>query len=50
MSRFRRSLRAALARDTSTFARRWPGKLLVAAVLAAVPAADLGRDLLADHA
>lgn len=46
MSRIRRSVRAALARDTSTFARRWPGKLLVAAVLAAVPAALLLRSLL----
>ena len=46
MSRIRRSFRAALARDSSTFARRWPGKLLVAAVLVAVPAALLLRSIL----
>ena len=35
----RRRLRGVpLARDTATFARRWPGKLLVAAVLIAIPA------------
>jgi CubicO group peptidase (beta-lactamase class C family) len=37
MSRIRQALRVALARDTSTFARRWPGKVLVAAVLVAIP-------------
>lgn len=42
----RRSFRVVLARDTSTFARRWPGKLLVAAVLAAMPAALLLRSIL----
>ena len=33
----RRLLGVLLARDTATFARRWPGKLLVAAVLIAIP-------------
>ena len=33
-----RSLRSLLARDTVSFARRWPGKVLVAAVLIAIPA------------
>ena len=33
-----RSLRSLLARDTNSFARRWPGKVLVAAVLIAIPA------------
>ncbi|WP_344059331.1 serine hydrolase domain-containing protein [Microbacterium pumilum] len=37
MSRIRQPLRVALARDTSTFARRWPGKALVAAVLVGIP-------------
>ncbi|GAA1060122.1 serine hydrolase domain-containing protein [Agromyces bracchium] len=46
MSRIPRSLRATFARDTSTFARRWPGKLFVVAVLVAVPAAFLLRSLL----
>ena len=34
----RRLLGVLLARDTATFARRWPGKLLVAVVLIAIPA------------
>ena len=33
----RRPLRTLLARDTATFARRWPGKVLVAAVLVLAP-------------
>lgn len=44
--RIRKLLRVAFARDTRTFARRWPGKLLVAAVLVAVPTALLLRSLL----
>ena len=35
----RRPLRTLLVRDTASFARRWWGKLLVAAVLVALPAA-----------
>ena len=35
----RRPLRTLLARDTASFARRWAGKLLVAAVLVLIPAA-----------
>lgn len=35
----RRLLGVALARDATTFARHWPGKLLVAVVLIAIPAA-----------
>jgi CubicO group peptidase (beta-lactamase class C family) len=34
----RRLLGVLFARDTATFGRRWPGKLLVAAVLIAIPA------------
>ena len=34
----RRPLRGLLARDSATFARRWPGKLLVATVLVLIPA------------
>ena len=34
----RRPLRTAFGRDTGSFAARWPGKLLVAAVLFVVPA------------
>lgn len=45
MARILHTLRAALARDTSTFARRWPGKLLVAVVLVAIPAALLLRSV-----
>ncbi len=33
----RRSLRSLLVRDTASFAHSWPGKLLVAAVLVAIP-------------
>ena len=35
----RRRLRWVFSRDTDSFARRWPGKLLVAIVLLAIPAA-----------
>ncbi|HSP53433.1 MAG TPA: serine hydrolase domain-containing protein [Cryobacterium sp.] len=35
----------AVARDTSTFARRWPGKALVAAVLVAIPVVFLVRSV-----
>jgi CubicO group peptidase (beta-lactamase class C family) len=35
----RRKLRTAFGRDSASFARRWPGKVLVAAVLLAIPAA-----------
>ena len=45
MSRRRQTLRMAFAPDASTFARRWPGKLLVAAVLIAVPVALLARSV-----
>lgn len=45
MSRTRQTRRVALARDTSTFARRWPGKLLVVAVLVAIPAVLLLRSV-----
>ncbi|SBS73199.1 serine hydrolase [uncultured Microbacterium sp.] len=45
MSRIRQSLRVALARDTSTFARRWPGKALVAAVLVGIPVVLLVRSV-----
>jgi CubicO group peptidase (beta-lactamase class C family) len=45
MSRIPQTLRSALARDTSTFARRWPGKLLVAAALVSIPAALLLRSV-----
>lgn len=34
-----------IARDTSTFARRWPGKLLVGVVLGAIPALLLLRSI-----
>lgn len=43
MSRIRQTLRVGLARDTSTFAQRWPGKALVAAVLVALPVVLLVR-------
>ena len=46
MSRIRPSLRVMLAHDATTFARRWPGKLLVATVLGAIPTALLLRSLL----
>jgi len=45
MSRIRRTLRVALARDNMTFARRWPGKALVAAVLVAIPGVLLVRSV-----
>lgn len=45
MSRTRPPLRTAFARDTNTFARRWPGKLLVATVLGAIPAVLLLRSI-----
>jgi CubicO group peptidase (beta-lactamase class C family) len=45
MSRIRQTLRVALARDTSTFARRWPGKVFVAVVLGAIPAVLLLRSV-----
>ena len=45
MSRIRRTLRVALARDNMTFARRWPGKALVAAVLVALPVVLLVRSV-----
>lgn len=45
MSRIRQHLRVALARDTSTFARRWPGKALVAAVLVGIPVVLLVRSV-----
>jgi hypothetical protein len=35
----RRTLRTAFGRDSASFASRWPGKVLVAAVLLAIPAA-----------
>ncbi len=41
----RRPLRTAFGRDTSSFAARWPGKLLAAAVLFLVPAAMLYNSL-----
>src|SRR3954470_1580413 len=34
----RRPLRTLMERDTATFAKRWPGKFLVAAVLVVIPA------------
>ncbi|MFN4001825.1 serine hydrolase domain-containing protein [Microcella sp.] len=45
MSAFRPSLRLALARDSHTFARRLPGKLLVATVLGAIPTALMLRSM-----
>ncbi len=41
----RQPLRILLRRDTSTFARRWPGKILVAGVLVVVPTFMLFRSL-----
>lgn len=45
MSRYRQTLRVALARDTSTFAKRWQGKALVVAVLVAIPGVLLLRSV-----
>ncbi|TFB52813.1 hypothetical protein [Cryobacterium tagatosivorans] len=40
-----RLARAALGRDTSSFARRWPGKVLIAVILPAIPAAMLFKSV-----
>ena len=45
----RRPLRTLLARDSATFARRWPGKLLVAAVLVLIPATMVVLSLSGDR-
>ena len=45
----RRPLRRLLARDSVTFARRWPGKLLVAVVLVLIPATLVTLSLIGDR-
>ena len=45
----RRPLRTLLARDSATFARRWPGKVLVAVVLVAIPTWMVGLSVVGDR-
>ena len=45
----RRPLRSLLARDSVTFARRWPGKLLVAVVLVLIPATLVTLSVIGDR-
>ena len=43
------ALRRLLARDSATFARRWPGKVLVAVALVAIPAWMVGSSVVGDR-
>ncbi len=45
----RRPLRTLLDRDTATFAKRWPGKVLVAAVLVLIPASMVAGSVSGDR-
>ena len=45
----RRPLRTLLARDSATFARRWPGKVLVAVALVAIPIWMVGLSVVGDR-
>src|SRR3954469_2690013 len=45
----RRPLRELLDRDTATFAQRWPGKLLVGAIVVLIPASMLAVSVSGDR-